>query len=112
MFVFDWRRSLTIPRLAWMFVLAAIPPTLLGFARATAPEPAPPDLAAILVFVLSPCLACMLSVFLLATPAVSSELEGRSWVYLAVRPYGPLAVLLGKYLVAISWALPVGLFSC
>jgi ABC-type transport system involved in multi-copper enzyme maturation permease subunit len=53
----------------------------------------------------------MMSVFLWATPVLSAELEGRSWVYLAVRPYGPIAVLLGKYLVAISWAVPVGLVS-
>ena len=110
-FAFEWRRILTIPRLAWMFALAVFPPALLALINATEMERAPIEAAAILVFVLSPCVTCMLSVFLLATPAVSSELEGRSWVYLAVRPYGPPAVLLGKYLVAVSWALPVGLVS-
>ena len=108
---FEWRRVLTIPRLAWMFALAVFPPALLAVVRVTAPDDPPYEVAAILVFALSPCLTCMLSVFLLATPAISSELEGRSWVYLAVRPHGPLAVLLGKYLVAVSWALPVGLVS-
>jgi ABC-type transport system involved in multi-copper enzyme maturation permease subunit len=53
----------------------------------------------------------MMSVFLWATPALSSELEGRSWVYLAVRPYGPIAVLIGKYIVSVSWAIPVGVVS-
>lgn len=110
-FVFEWRRALTIPRLAWMAVLIAFPPFLLFLVRSTARSEPPQDIASILVFILSPCVACVMAVFLWATPVVSSELEGRSWVYLAVRPYGTRAVLLGKYLVAVSWSLPVGIIS-
>ncbi len=110
-FLFEWRRALTIPRLAWMVALMAFPPTLLLMIRTAARSDPPWEVAAILVFVLSPCVACMMSVFLWATPVLSAELEGRSWVYLAVRPYGPVAVLLGKYLVSVSWAVPVGLVS-
>ncbi|MGV3482801.1 MAG: hypothetical protein ACO1RT_00135, partial [Planctomycetaceae bacterium] len=110
-FWFEWRRALTIPRLAWMLALMAFPPMLLATVRSTAGDEPPPEIAAILVFALSPCVACMMSVFLWATPAISAELEGRSWVYLAVRPHGPLSVLLGKYLVAVSWSIPVGLVS-
>ena len=110
-FFFEWRRALTVPRLAWMLALMAFPPVLLWLVRATARSEPPIEIAAVLVYVLSPCVACMMSVFLWATPALSSELEGRSWVYLAVRPHGPLSVLLGKYLVAVSWSIPVGLVS-
>ena len=110
-FFFEWRRALTIPRLAWMVALMAFPPALLMMIRMAARSDPPIEVAAILVYVLSPCVACMMSVFLWATPVLSAELEGRSWVYLAVRPYGPVAVLLGKYLVSISWAMPVGLVS-
>ena len=110
-FLFEWRRALTAPRLAWMVALMVFPPLLLALMRFTAGSAPPPEVAAILVYVLSPGVACMMSVFLWATPAVSAELEGRSWVYLAVRPHGPLAVLLGKYLVAVSWSIPVGLVS-
>lgn len=95
-----------------MFAIAAFPPLLLLVARLTARNAPPPEIEAILVYILSPCVACMMSVFLPGDSRVlASELEGRSWVYLAVRPYGPLSVLLGKYLVAVSWALPVGLIS-
>ncbi|MCA9056127.1 MAG: hypothetical protein KDA75_19985, partial [Planctomycetaceae bacterium] len=55
-----------------------------------------------------PGLVSMLGVFLWATPWLSSELEGRSWVYLAIRPHGKLAVLLGKYLLAVAWTIPAG----
>lgn len=110
-FFFEWRRAMTVPRLAWMVALMAFPPLLLMLIRSTARSEPPVEVAAILVFALSPCVACMMSVFLWATPALSSELEGRSWVYLAVRPHGPLSVLLGKYWVAVSWSIPVGLIS-
>ena len=111
-FVFEWRRALSVPRLAWLVALMAFPPALLLLIRSVGPPQDPPlEVAAILIYILSPCVACMMSVLLWATPVLSSELEGRSWVYLAVRPYGPMAVLLGKYLVAVSWSLPVGLFS-
>jgi hypothetical protein len=43
-----------------------------------------------------------LRTMLRATPAVSVELERRSWVYLAVRPNGSTAVLIGKYLAAVT----------
>ncbi|MDX1927100.1 MAG: hypothetical protein SFV81_11310 [Pirellulaceae bacterium] len=110
-FWFEWRRALTIPRLAWMVALMAFPPGLLLLISSAARSEPPVEIAMILVYVLSPCVACMMSVFLWATPVLSAELEGRSWVYLAVRPYGPVAVLLGKYMVAVSWAVPVGLVS-
>ena len=107
-FLFEWRRALTIPRLAWMVALMAFPPLLLALIRSTVGSDPPREIAAMFIYALSPCVACMMSVFLWATPALSAELEGRSWVYLAVRPHGPLAVLLGKYLVAVSWSIPVG----
>lgn len=112
-FWFEWRRALTAPRLAWMLALMTFPPLLLALMRLTSTNGEPPDntATAVLVYVLSPGVACMMSVFLWATPALSTELEGRSWVYLAVRPGGPLAVILGKFLVAVSWAIPVGLVS-
>ncbi len=110
-FVFEWRRAMTVPRFAWMLALACFPPVLLLIIRMAARSEPPIEVAAVLVYVLSPCVACMMGVFLWATPALSSELEGRSWIYLAVRPYGSLAVLLGKYLVAVTWSIPIGLVS-
>jgi ABC-type transport system involved in multi-copper enzyme maturation permease subunit len=54
-------------------------------------------------------LVSMLGTFLWTTPAISAELERRSWVYLAVRPNGGTAVLLGKYLAAVTWVIPPAL---
>lgn len=112
-FRFEWKRSLTVPRLVWWVVLTAFAPALLGLIRIN--EGPPPgdatDVSAVIVYALCPSVVCMLGVFLWATPAIASELEGRSWVYLAVRPRGAQSVLLGKYLVAVTWALPAGLIA-
>jgi ABC-type transport system involved in multi-copper enzyme maturation permease subunit len=110
-FLFEWRRLWTIPRLGWMVVLTAFPACLLLIVRFGLQEPPPIEGSLIVVYVLSACLATMLSVLLSATPVIASELEGRSWVYLVVRPHGAITVLLGKYLVSVSAALPVAMGS-
>ena len=45
----------------------------------------------------------MLGALLTAAPAVASELEQHSWIYLAVRPNGLFHLIVGKYLVAVMW---------
>jgi ABC-type transport system involved in multi-copper enzyme maturation permease subunit len=54
-------------------------------------------------YMLVPGVCTMLGVLVMAGPAVASELEQRSWVYLASRPHGILWLLLGKYLAAVSF---------
>ena len=138
-FLFEWKRSLTLPRMLWWAVLAAFPIFIIGLVRFNAVVgPAPskvvrhdgtvaaterldptPErvrsnelwrgLCAWLLFALVPMLVSMLGTLLWATPAISSELERRSWVYLAVRPNGGTAVLLGKYLAAVTWVIPPAL---
>lgn len=61
------------------------------------------------LFILLPTVVSMLGVFLWATPAVAAELERRSWIYLATRPNGPTSVLIGKYLVGVTWGITAAL---
>lgn len=110
-FAFEWRRTQSPIRVAWWILLATFPPLLLGLIRFSLGRPPEPEPAELVVFILGPGVVCMLGVFLWATPWLSTELEGLSWVYLAVRPQGALAVLLGKYLVAVAWAIPAGLIA-
>ncbi len=44
----------------------------------------------------------------MGAPLVHAELEGRTWIYLAVRPRGRVSVLLGKYLTAVAWTTLAG----
>ncbi|MDP6443467.1 MAG: hypothetical protein QF805_06710 [Pirellulaceae bacterium] len=102
---------MTVPRAIWWVLLASFPPALLLLVRLNVGPPPSPEPIPIVIFVLCPGVVCMMGVFLWATPWISSELEGRSWVYPAVRPRGALAVMLGKYLVAVTWTLPAALLA-
>lgn len=110
-FLFEWKRALTVPRMAWWFVLAAFPVFIVGLIRFTTYQPPQREVWAGLLYFLVPMLVSMLGTLLWATPAISAELEQRSWVYLAVRPHGGSAVLLGKYLAAVTWVIPPALLG-
>ncbi|HEY4263454.1 MAG TPA: ABC transporter permease subunit [Schlesneria sp.] len=138
-FMFEWKRSLTLPRMAWWLVLAGFPIFIIGVIRFSInatmlehelpdpaprevvsqnlkardaskeqkrPDPAPRELWIGFLFALGPMLVTMLGTMLWVTPALSAELERRSWVYLSVRPNGGTAVLVGKYLAAVTWVIP------
>lgn len=110
-FLFEWKRSLTVPRMAWWLVLAGFPVFIIGLIRfsiatASPDNPPPRELWIGFLFALVPMLVSMLGTMLWMTPAISAELERRSWVYLTIRPNGGPAVLLGKYLAAVTWVIP------
>lgn len=105
-FLFEWKRSMTMARMAWWLVLAGFPIFIVGLVRYSAYTLPSREVWALTLFALGPLLIVMMGTLLWMTPAVSVELERRSWVYLAVRPHGTTAVLLGKYLAAVSWVLP------
>ena len=111
-FLFEWKRAFTWQRMLWWWVLAVFPVFIIGLvvftvkADARHSEPLWLGLCAWLLFALVPMLVSMLGTLLWTTPAVSAELERRSWVYLAVRPNGGAAVLLGKYLASVTWVIP------
>lgn len=92
--------------MAWWGLLAAFPVFIVTLIRFTAYQSPPPDNWAWLFFALIPMLVSILGTLLWTTPAISAELERRSWVYLAVRPHGSTAVVLGKYLAAVTWVIP------
>jgi hypothetical protein len=110
-FAFEWRRTQSTIRIAWWVLLASFPPLLLGLIRINLGRPPDPEPVELVVYILGPGVVCMLGVFLWAAPWLSTELEGQSWVYMAVRPHGALAVLLGKYLVAVAWTIPAALLA-
>lgn len=109
-FFFEWRRAFTVARMGWWLTLALFPVLIVSMMRfALRGETLPDEFWMGMLFALVPMLVSMLGTFLWATPVVSAELERKSWVYLAVRPQGTTHVLIGKYLVAIAWALSAAL---
>ncbi len=69
------------------------------------------SLWAVFLYVMIPCLSSALGVLLTAGPAVATELEQRSWVYMATRPHGIIWLLLGKFLVAFTWGYSAALIA-
>lgn len=108
-FMYEWKRSLTAGRLAWWFVMAAFPVAItllilyVQHEEEEIPVQARDSVWSVFFYVMIPCVCTAMSVLLTAGPAVASELEQRSWVYLATRPNGIFWLLIGKYLVAFTW---------
>jgi ABC-type transport system involved in multi-copper enzyme maturation permease subunit len=100
--LFDFRRSLTLSRLSVFVVLSLFPPAILGINLFGPGLEVAPVIIGVTVM-----MAGILAELLWATPIVYGELEGKTWLFLAVRPRGVLAVLLGKYLVAVLWTTAV-----
>jgi len=108
--LFDFRRSLTISRLSVFVVLSLFPPAIVAINVFGSGLDAAPVIIGVTVMMVG-----ILAELLWATPIVHSELEGRTWQYLAVRPRGVVAVLLGKYMIAVLWTMAVcctGLTLC
>lgn len=106
-FLFEWKRLMKFPRLAWWIGLAAFPPALVFLITSInhRPEQMHEYLRfAGLAYVLAGCCSNVLALLLSATPIIYSELEGKTWTYLAIRPHGKGSVLVGKYFAAVSWA--------
>lgn len=101
---FDFRRSLTLGRLSVFLVLSLFPPAIVAINLA---GPGLEVEAAPVVIGVTVMLVGLLAELLWATPIVYGELEGKTWIFLAVRPRGIVAMLLGKYLVAVIWTLAV-----
>jgi len=128
MFRYEWKRLLTPGRMFWWFAVTVFPVAIILLMQTYGPiadvdqwkrilssmENRPVDdaeaqqhvdtLLTICLYFLAPSIACMLGSLLTAAPAVASELEQHSWIYLATRPNGLFHLIIGKYLVAVMWA--------
>jgi hypothetical protein len=107
---FESRRSLSIPRLATWCLLALFPVGIVSVFRYFGETP-PTQVWALMLFLLIPESMCLLGLLLWMAPHLQSELDGKTWPYLAVRPHGRLIVFLGKYLNAVAWTALAGLAS-
>jgi len=107
---FELRRSRTLSRMAVWFVLVLFPVALMTVLRITNPINRVEAWGLTLYF-LVPEVICLLGLLLWATPVISTEIEGQTWIYLAMRRSGRSLVLLGKYLTAVLWCVSAALVS-
>ena len=105
-FEFELRRSLTLNRFLVALGLAMFPPVMLNVVVRTAfvsNSKIAGDVVEYSEFamIFLVALVCILTLLLWATPNVQSELEGRTWNFVAVRPRARVASFLGKYVLAV-----------
>jgi len=96
----EWQQTFTAGRMTGWLLICGFPVllTMLVSQFGTLGPEKTETWTGILFFVCE--IICLLQLLLWATPWLYSELEGKTWTYLAVRPGGKSAVLMGKYLAA------------
>jgi ABC-type transport system involved in multi-copper enzyme maturation permease subunit len=108
---FELRRSFSPGRLSLWFLVAFFPMLLTAMVRVQAGEDVPNEAVVVMLFILVIRVACVMGLLLWATPLVSNEIEGKTWIYIVTRPHGSLGIVLGKFLIAILWSLTAGLVA-
>lgn len=105
-FQFELRKAVTLNRVMVALALAMFPPLIIDvsarnvFARGSAiAADVGQYIETAMVFLVA--LVCLLMLLLWATPNVHSELEGKTWNFLVVRPGGRIACFLGKFLTSV-----------
>jgi ABC-2 type transport system permease protein len=69
------------------------------------------ELAGMLVVALIPGAVCLLNALMSMSSFLHIELEGNTWPYVAVRSQGKVALMFGKYLVAVTRSMAAGMFA-
>jgi ABC-type transport system involved in multi-copper enzyme maturation permease subunit len=100
---FEFRRTLTWRRLLLTFALAMFPVMLICLVQFQGAHLERDDRGELSLFFLVPGVVCILGSILWATGVIHSELEEKTWTYLALRPVGRGAILTGKYCSAVAW---------
>lgn len=111
---FELRRGFNPGRLAILAALASFPPCmmmLLVWVIGADLTDFQSRSAALVFYYTIPGVVCLLGMLQWATPAIHSELEGRTWNYIAVRPAGAGSVLIGKYLAAVGWTVSAAMIA-
>ena len=104
---FEMTHFLSLQRLAVTTILALFPPVMLSLIFAGFRFSSETFEFPLFVTVLFVSIVCLLGMLLWATPNVYSELEGKSWIFVASRPRGRISILLGKYLASVLFGFTV-----
>lgn len=107
---FELKRAMTPQRISISVVLSLFPPVmLLLMLSVTGSASSFTGTEFLIVFLVA--MVCVLTLLLWATPNVSAELEGRSWMFVASRPQGRVANVLGKYFASVIFSFGICLVA-
>ena len=110
--MFELRRSMSAQRISVSIGMALFPPAMLsllifGAKVSSADGGAQMIDSAQFLAVFLTALVLLLSLLLWATPNVYSELEGKSWLFVASRPAGRTLIFLGKFMASVVVSLAI-----
>ncbi len=110
--VFELRRSMSAQRISVTAGLALFPPAMLslllfGAKISNADGGAQMIDSAQFLAIFLIALVLLLGLLLWATPNVYSELEGKSWLFIACRPHGRTSIFLGKFMASVLVSLAI-----
>ena len=110
--MFELRRSMSVQRISVSAGLAFFPPAMLSLlivgARFSNRDGGAMMLeSAQFLAVFLVALVLLLGLLLWATPNVYSELEGKSWLFVASRPSGRTSIFLGKFMASVLISLTI-----
>lgn len=108
---FESARTVTRGRLFVWAAIAFLPTILMLTLQSQARGRVPDEAVVAISFFLVVQIGTAMSLLLWATPAVGSEIESQTWIYIAMRPKGRIALVLGKYLVSVGWSVLAGVPS-
>jgi len=113
---YELSRSFTPARIGMFQMMVAIPTALLIAVANLTPDKLRNNeetnfVFCMLLYALIPQILTMLTMLVLASPIVQTELEGQTWIYSLIRYQGRRALLLGKYVVAVLWTTSAGILA-
>lgn len=108
---FELVRSMTIQRIVLFLGLAIFPATMILLVTYSGGTGGRQIVFMETLIILLVGLVGLLSLLLSASTGVYSELEGKSWVYVACRPSGRISTIFGKFLAAVILSYSVSLLA-
>ena len=109
-FRYEFKKSFSLgPTFLWLCVIAF--PTLLQLLIDQVGSGIPAEFSGALLVGTIPGAVCLLTILSTMSPYLNAELEGNTWPYIAVRPFGRTAMMLGKYLVSVTRSIMAGFLA-
>ncbi len=109
-FRYEFKKSFSLgPTFLWLCVIAF--PTLLQLLIDQVGSGIPAEFSGVLLVGTIPGAVCLLTILSTMSPYLNAELEGNTWPYIAVRPFGRTAMMLGKYLVSVTRSIMAGFLA-
>lgn len=95
----------------FLWICVIVFPTILQLLINIIGSSLPDEFTGVLMVGMIPGAVCLMTILSSMAPYLNTELEGNTWPYVAVRPHGRTALMLGKYFVSVTRSIIAGLLA-